>query len=144
MEVPRPSRWASLTERVRRWLDRKACQDAESIAALEVECAGLRERLSESERRGRDRSERLYELQRLYSAEHFEYQEASRNLNIERLRNAGMFGDRDILISRSKELQRRIRYLKERLRKYEEVVDIHEDEAPIVIESEAPGASPAR
>jgi len=60
-----------------------------------------------------------------------------RNLNIERMRNAGMFADRDIVLSRAKLLQRRIAELKERLGKYEPVDEQAFDRDPIVRENES-------
>lgn len=79
-----------------------------------------------------ERSGRLYELERHYAAEHFELVESMRNLKIERLRNAGAFADRDIILRRAKDLQARIAELKERLGKYEQVEDRLFDRAPIV------------
>jgi len=106
----------------------------EYVTELEVRCHDLEERLRVSEKQLKERGELLYELQRQYASEHFDLQESMRNLKIERLRNAGLFGDRDIITHRAKDLQARIAALKERLRKYEVVEDAHFDEAPIVIE----------
>lgn len=77
----------------------------------------------------------LYELQQHYSTEHFGLQESMRNLKIERMRNAGVFADRDILIARAKKLQQRIEDLKGRLRKYESVEDQAFDQEPIIREN---------
>jgi len=138
MEVRSSAKSPSLLHRIRCWFDARAARDAARIEALEAECARLRERLHECDERGKARGEALYELQQHYSTEHFELQESMRNLKIERLRNAGMFGDRDILISRANKLQSRIRSLKSRLLKYEAVEDEHFDEAPIVRENPGP------
>jgi hypothetical protein len=100
----------------------------------EARCHDLEERLRLSEARLRERSEMLYELQQHYSVEHFSLHESMRNLSIERMRNAGMFADRDIILSRARLLQSRIMELKERLRKYESVEDQIFDQQPIVIE----------
>jgi hypothetical protein len=104
------------------------------VGDLEARCYDLKERLRCSEERLRERSEMLYELQQHYSSEHFSLHESMRNLNIERMRNAGMFADRDIILSRARLLQSRIMELKERLRKYESVEDQTFDQQPIVIE----------
>lgn len=113
---------------------RPANANAEStlIAELEDRCRDLEERLRRSDEQLKKRSGRLYELERQYAFEHFELQQSMRNLKIERLRNAGIFADRDIILRRAKELQARIVELKKRLRNYEDVEDVHFDEAPIV------------
>lgn len=109
--------------------------DPERLASdPEARCQDLEERLRRSEERLRERSEMLYELQQHYSVEHFSLHESMRNLSIERMRNAGMFADRDIVLSRARLLQSRIVELKERLRKYESVEDQIFDQQPIVIE----------
>jgi hypothetical protein len=102
--------------------------------ALYARIAELEERLRSSEATVRERSETLYVLQRQYSSEHFDYAESMRNLNIERMRNAGAYAAQDIMLSRYKSLQARLAELKGRLRVYEHVDDLHEDDAPIVIE----------
>jgi chromosome segregation ATPase len=102
------------------------------IAELRERCRDMQERLRWSDEQLKKRSSRLYELERHYASEHFELQESMRNLNIERLRNAGAFADRGIILQRAKELQDRIRELKTRLRSYEDVTDLLFDEAPIV------------
>lgn len=99
---------------------------------LEERCRDLEERLRWADDKLRERSGRLYEIERHYASEHFELQESMRNLKIERLRNAGAFADRDIILKRAKELQERIGQLKERLRKYEKVEDLLFDTTPIV------------
>ncbi len=109
-----------------------ANDESRLIAELQTRCRDLEERLRRSDEQLKERSGLLYELQRHYSSEHFELQESMRNLNIERLRNAGAFADRDIILRRAKELQARIRELKMRLRNYEDVADLLFDEAPIV------------
>ena len=144
MEARRPSKPPSLADRVRRFFDGKAPPGADRLAALEGECEELRHRVSEADERGRARSELFMSLQSQYSVEHFELQESMRNLKIERMRNAGMFADRDIVLRRAKALQARIRSLKERLRRHETVEDEHFDDAPIVIENKGTdqGAGP--
>jgi hypothetical protein len=134
-----PAKSRSLIDRIRRMLDRKAATDAALIAALELECEQLRSRLHDSDERGRSRSELLYSLQSQYSVEHFQLQESMRNLKIERMRNAGMFADREILIGRARKMQLRIRSLKQRLAKHEAVEDQHFDDAPIVIDNAGAG-----
>lgn len=106
-----------------------------SVAELQARCHELEDRLRQSDDKVRERSALLYDLQRNYSAEHFSFQESTRNLKIERMRNAGMFADRDILISRAKQLQQRIAGLKKRLRNYESVEDEVFDLEPIVREN---------
>ncbi|HEX4014890.1 MAG TPA: hypothetical protein VHX17_13520 [Candidatus Cybelea sp.] len=119
-------------------VDRDAAVDADRIADLEAECEQLRKRLHDSDERGRSRSELLYALQSQYASEHFALQESMRNLKIERMRNAGMFAERDIVISRAGKMQARIRSLKRRLGAHEAVEDEHFDDAPIVIDNAAP------
>ncbi|HEY1729409.1 MAG TPA: hypothetical protein VGG22_13605 [Candidatus Baltobacteraceae bacterium] len=101
---------------------------------LRARIADLEERLRSSEAMVRERSETLYDLQRQYSAEHFDYAESMRNLNIERMRNAGAYAAKDIIVSRYQLLQTRIAALKRRLRVHEHVDDLREDDAPILIE----------
>jgi hypothetical protein len=105
---------------------------------LEMRYRDLERRLQDAEDRLRERGALLYELQQHYSAEHFGFQESMRNLNIERLRNAGAFADRDVLIARAKLLQSRIQELKERLRRHEPVEEQEFDQSPILIEKEPP------
>ncbi|HVA29574.1 MAG TPA: hypothetical protein VNF68_15435 [Candidatus Baltobacteraceae bacterium] len=111
--------------------------DAALVAELEARCHDLQERLRSSDEKLRERGDLLYELQQQYSVEHFGLQGSMRNLNIERMRNAGMFADRDIVLSRAKLLQRRIAELKERLGKYEPVDEQAFDRDPIVRENES-------
>ncbi len=110
----------------------RTTNDAQQITELENRCRDLEERLRWSTEKLQERSGRLYELERHYASEHFELAQSMRNLKIERLRNAGAFADRDIILQRSHDLQARITQLKERLRKYEEVEDQFLDRAPIV------------
>jgi hypothetical protein len=112
----------------------KANSDAQRITELENRCRDLEERLRWSTEKLQERSGRLYELERHYASEHFELQESMRNLKLERLRNAGAFADREIILQRAKDLQARIAELKARLRTYEEVEDLFFDGAPIVAE----------
>lgn len=109
--------------------------EALQISELESRCRDLEERLRLSDNRLKERSGRMYELERHYASEHFQFQESMRNLNIERLRNAGAFADREIILRRAKELQARIGELKARLRKHEHVEDLLFDEAPIVADN---------
>lgn len=113
--------------------ERAVCAD-DDPSALHAQIADLDGRLRLSEAAVRERSESLYALQRQYASEHFEYAESMRNLNIERMRNAGAYAARDIMLSRYRSLQARIAELKRRLRTHELVEDMHEDDAPIVVE----------
>lgn len=113
----------------------EANNEALQSSELEARCRDLEERLRWSDEKLKERSGRLYDLERHYAVEHFQLQESMRNLNIERLRNAGAFADRDIILRRAKELQARIGELKARLRKHEHVEDLLFDEAPIVADS---------
>jgi hypothetical protein len=115
--------------------ERATNADASRIVELENRCRKLEERLCWCDEQLKARSGRLYEIERHYASEHFQLQESMRNLNIERMRNAGAFADRDLILSRAKELQSRIRELKARLRKHEEVEDLLFDEAPIVVDN---------
>lgn len=111
----------------------KTNKEMEKIAELEERCRDLQARLEWSNEKLQERSGRLYELERHYASEHFELQESMRNLKTERLRNAGAFADRDIILKRAKELQARIAELKRRLCQYENVDDLWFDEAPIIV-----------
>ena len=79
----------------------------------------------------------LYELQKIYSAEHFQLQQAMRDLATERRRNAGAYAGVDILLERAQTLQKRIAELKTRLRQHENVEDLDSDSAPIAIGADA-------
>lgn len=103
-------------------------------AELAARCADLEERLASSDHALRERTELLYDLQRRYSTEHFNLYESTRDLKIERLRNAGAYTSRDTILNRARELQRRIQTLKQRLRAHEQVDDLYFDHAPIFIE----------
>ncbi len=94
----------------------------------------LSDRLRVSEQRLKERSERLYELQQLYSSEHFALQKCMRDLKTERLRNAGAYGQLENVIDRMRELQVRIAELKVRLRRYESVEDTYLDTESIRVE----------
>jgi HPt (histidine-containing phosphotransfer) domain-containing protein len=113
--------------------------DTARFAELQARCEDLEQRLRSSDQKLKERSELLYELQQQYSSEHFGLQESMRNLKIERMRNAGAFADRDILIARSNLLAQRIGELKERLRRYEAVEDRPFDSEPIVRQDDLPG-----
>lgn len=104
----------------------------QSDVDLAKRCKQLEERLRWCDEQLRSRSELLYSLQQHYSSEHFELHESMRNLKIERMRNAGAFGDREIMRGKYRDLQARIRELKERLRRYESVEDEYFDDAEIV------------
>ena len=108
----------------------------DDIEKLRARIADLEQRLRSSEATVRERSEALYMLQRQYSSEHFDYAESQRNLNIERMRNAGAYAAQDVVFSRYKSLQARIADLKRRLRAYEAVEEMQEDEAPIVLDQD--------
>jgi chromosome segregation ATPase len=135
MEARNRARSTPFVDRIRRLFVASAAQDAKRIAELEAECARLREHLHESDERGKARVEVFYELQRQYSTEHFELQESMRLLKTERMRNAGAYADREIVLRRAKDLQKRIRELKTRLTTYEAVDDMYFDGAPIVVET---------
>ncbi len=110
----------------------KTTNDVQKITELENRCRDLEERLRWSSEKLQERSGRLYELERHYASEHFQLAESMRNLKIERLRNAGAFADRDIILQRAKGLQARIAELKGRLSKHEHVEDQFLDREPIV------------
>lgn len=105
--------------------------DAEALRRASAE---LTERLAESEARLRERSELLYEIQRQYSSEHFQLQQCMRDLRTEQLRNAGAYALLETTMSRARELQARIGWLKTRLRRHESVEDEYFDDAPIRLE----------
>ena len=94
----------------------------------------LAERLRVSEQHLRERSELLYELQKHYASEHFKLQESMRELDHERMRNAGAYSQLDTVLKRARDLQARVAELKVRLRSFEPVDDAHFDTAPILIE----------
>lgn len=106
------------------------------VEPLRTKVAELEERLRSSEACLRERTESLYALQQQYSSEHFELYESMRKLKTERMRNAGAYAERDIVLGRYRGLQARIEDLKRRLRSYEHVEDLHEDTAPIVLDAE--------
>lgn len=117
-------------------------EHTDEILSLKTHCEEVTERLQTSERRLRERGELLYELQKQYASEHFELQESLRNLRIERLRNAGLFADRDIILRRAEDLQSRIAELKGRLRRHEAVEDQFFDYTPIVAEKRSNANAP--
>lgn len=106
----------------------------ETFEALQKRCTDLEERLQWCDRQLRERSERLYDLQRQYSTEHFNLYESMRDLKTERLRNAGAYASLETILTRAKQLQGRIRELKTRLRRHEDVEDLYFDGEPIFIE----------
>ena len=85
----------------------------------------------------KERAQQLYEIQKLYAAEHFQLQQVMRDLTTERRRNAGAYEGVEILLRRARGLQARIAELKTRLRKHEPVDDAYEDDAPIAIGEDA-------
>ena len=84
-----------------------------------------------------ERTQRLYELQKLYASEHFELQRVMRELATERRRNVGAYAGVEILLQRARALQARIGELKARLRKHEAVDDVYFDDAPIAVGEDA-------
>ena len=108
--------------------------DERDVAALRCEVTALTQRLQTSERALRERTERLYELEQHYSSEHFVLQRSMRDLQTERMRNAGAYAGFATTLERAGRLQTRISELKERLRRYETVDDALFDSEPIVIE----------
>ena len=104
------------------------------VAALEIECKQLREQLTQSELTLRERTERLYATQQEHSTEHYGLAESTRLLKIERLRNAGAYAQRDVILERARSIQERIRFLKDHLRLYEPVDDLYFDDAEIIHE----------
>ena len=110
----------------------------EEVALLQERCANTEKLLQESDGRAKERSELLYDLQRVSSSEHFRLHEAMRNLNIERMRNAGAFADRDVILDRAHQLQKRIGDLKKRLSKYESVEGMLFDEGPVIVSDTHP------
>ena len=124
-----------ITRRIKRSPDCLTIQKDTNHALLYEECALLAGRLLEAERNLTDTRLRLYDLQQHYAAEHFSLYERTRNLTIERLRNAGAYSQVRATLERSALLQQRIADLKTRLRKHEPVDDWEFDERPILIES---------
>lgn len=127
-----------LPQRVRGWLvdlltPPEASELAEQLDVAQNRVGELEEHLAESERHLRERTELLYDLQRQYSSEHFNYQETLRNLKIEEMRRSGATADRDVMLGRFKLLQTRIAELRERLGHYEDVPEEWIDTTPIVL-----------
>lgn len=108
--------------------------EVNNVLLLE-ECTLLAGRLIETERNLTETRLRLYDLQQHYASEHFSLYEHTRNLTIERLRNAGAYSQVRATLERSALLQQRIKVLKTRLRKHEPVDDWEFDERPILIEA---------
>lgn len=108
--------------------------DEPDAATIRNQVVDLMNRLRISENALSERSERLYELQKHYSSEHFALQECMRDLKTERMRNAGAYASMATTLERAKALQTRIVELKERLRKYEPVEDLLFDSEPILRE----------
>ena len=130
-----PSRMKAWWHRLSR---RPAAETSPSLhdrtAELEARCAELEERLRWNDDMLRRRTALLYDLQRQYATEHFNLHESVRDLKIERFRNAGAYTSRGVILNRARELQTRIRDLKQRLRAHESVEDLYFDDAPIFIE----------
>jgi chromosome segregation ATPase len=133
----RRNEWGSCEAHYAMFKRRPAKANPDRIAVLEARCRDLQERLESSDAKLKAHNERLYELQKHYASEHFSLQESMREAKTERLRNAGLFADREIILSRAEALQSRIADLKSRLRRYEEVDDALFDDAPIVVEAGA-------
>jgi len=110
----------------------KSKQDDRLAEELARRCNELEERVRSLNETLKARSGRMYDLERQYASEHFELQESMRNLKIERMRNAGAFADREIILDRARLLQARIAELKVRLQKHEQVEDLLFDTEPIV------------
>lgn len=108
--------------------------EANNTLLLE-ECTLLAGRLIDTERNLADTRLRLYDLQQHYASEHFSLYEHTRNLTIERMRNAGAYSQVRATLERAVLLQQRIKALKTRLRKHEPVDDWEFDERPILIEA---------
>jgi hypothetical protein len=117
----------------------KAVATDEDPQLLRSRIAELEERLRWSQATVRERGEALHALLRQYFSEHADYAESMRDLNIERMRNAGAYAAQDIVISRYQPLQARIAELRVRLRAHEHVDNLHEDDAPIVLDEPKPG-----
>ncbi len=107
---------------------------ADQVAELQERCRDLEARLQWANEKLQERSGRLYEIERHYASEHFELQESMRKLKTERMRNAGAFAGREVILGRAKELQARIAELKTRLRQHETVEDLFFDDAAIVLD----------
>jgi len=101
------------------------------MGELEKKCRDLEARLRWADEKLKERSGRMYEIEKHYASEHFELQESMRELRNERMRLAGVLADRKLLAERAKQLQARIGDLKERLRKYEPVEDSFFDSVAI-------------
>ncbi|MHB8146824.1 MAG: hypothetical protein ACYDGM_06115 [Vulcanimicrobiaceae bacterium] len=104
----------------------------------------LDERLAQCERIIKERGALLYDVQQQYASEHFKLREAMRDLKTERMRNAGLFGDRDAILERADMLLRRIADLKARLERHEPVEDEWFDDQPIVLSEQRSVTSPDR
>ena len=105
---------------------------ASELTASQAECADLKHHLEESEKRLRERTELLYDLQRQYASEHFSYQEMMRDIKTERMRLAGATADREIMTSRFEQVKSRIAFLLERIRHYEPCEDEWIGTSPVV------------
>jgi chromosome segregation ATPase len=113
-------------------------EEPESIETLEARRQALEQTLGEADHRLRETSEVLYGLQQRYASEHFELQEAMRNLKIERLRNAGIHAAHAIVLHRYGVLRERVADLKARLQNYEQVDYEDIDDATPSGDSNAP------
>jgi hypothetical protein len=127
---------AGLWQRLRGHPSEKPPEEpCDSAATRCARCAELERRLHWCDQQLRERTERLYALEQQYSKEHFTLYESLRDLKTERLRNAGAYSSLDTILARAKELQERIRDLKVRLRRYEDVEDRLFESEPIFIET---------
>lgn len=107
------------------------------MSSSEQKCHDLERALEEERKLSRARAQQLYELQKIYSSEHFALQRSMRDLGAERMRNAGAYSGVEILLQRARELQARIAELKARLRAHESVDDLRIDTAALAIGQDA-------
>jgi len=134
MRLPRAI--SGLVERTSEYLAPKMIVETERTSPPELE-----ERLAQYERELKERGALLYDVQQQYASEHFKLREAMRDLKTERMRNAGLFGDRDAILERADMLLRRIAELKRRLKDHETVADEWFDDQPIVLSEQRSAAS---
>lgn len=117
--------------------------ELDAVAELRARCDDLHRRIVWCREKMNERSSALADLQSQYEDEHARLQQSLNDLHGERVRNTGLFLNRDLAISQAKLLQARVGQLKERLAKYEEVADGPFDRVPIVLENAPlPGDDP--
>jgi chromosome segregation ATPase len=129
--------WRALRVNVKDSAGANSDSTSDALGELHRRCADLQERLQWCDQQLQERTEKLYDLQRQYSTEHFNLYESIRDLKTERLRNAGAYASLDNILVRAKQLQERIAHLKARLRQHEAVEDLYFDTEPIFIEDPA-------